>query len=157
MLGLTNGRALCAIVVPVNERWVNELLHQTLSRVLHVIDIDEKEREGGERQLIPLGDQVDTSEPTVGAPMEGALQRVSIREVSGELIERAAQSKQVLGITDNRVLRAVLIPITQKWLDQLVDSNLSRILRGIEVGERQIGKQNWHPLQETFADGEGEH
>jgi len=76
---------------------------------------------------------------------------VSIRELSGRVIDEAAQKGEVLGITNERRLCAVLIPVRQKWVDQLVEHNLSRILHAVDLGMKdEANKEEGTPLDDAL-------
>jgi len=136
-IGITNDRVLCAVLIPVSQRWVDQLVNQNLSRILRGVELGEKELSNGE--FVPALDDlmslVQSSAARGGDSSGSLLRRVSVRELSGALLEEAARQGQALAVTNNRVLAAVLVPVTQRWVDQLVDQNLSRILHGIELGD----------------------
>lgn len=66
------------------------------------------------------------------------MRRVSIRELNGSLFQHAAETGELIGVTNDRRLAAVLLPVTPGWVDQLVEDHFSRLLRSIERGQRAI-------------------
>jgi antitoxin (DNA-binding transcriptional repressor) of toxin-antitoxin stability system len=139
-LGVTNGGALCAVLLPVTQRWVEQLVEQNFSRLLYGIDLAEKERANREplvslaaAQHEPPGPDSRWPPPT-GNPTP--LRRVGIRELSGDMISKSAERGEALGVTNGGALCAVLLPVTQRWVEQLVEQNLSRLLYNIDLAER---------------------
>ena len=64
------------------------------------------------------------------------MRRVSIRDLNGSLFEQAAESGELIGVTNDRRLAAVLLPVTPGWVDQIIEDHFSRLLRSIEQGHK---------------------
>jgi len=144
-LAITNNNVVCGIVIPVSPRWVQDVVHQSLSRIVHSIGMGEKELDNGE-PFIGL-DQAVADPPT--APTAPPLRRVSIREVSGAVI---AEASEPFAITSDREVRGVVIPVSRRWLCEVVDANLSRVLNSIRMGEREIAAEPFVTLDEAVDD-----
>lgn len=67
------------------------------------------------------------------------MKTIKIRDVRGPLLDELAQQRQLVGITSNRVLVAVLVPVTRAWVEGLVEANFSRIEQNVLAGERELG------------------
>jgi hypothetical protein len=135
---ITMDNVVCGVMIPVSPRWVQEVVHQNLSRIANSIQFGEKEIANGE-PFVTLDDALaDDASADVAAAPGASLRRVSIREISGRLITEAAEHGESLAITSDNVLHGVLIPISDRWLQQVVDANLSRVVRSIRLGEREI-------------------
>lgn len=145
VIGLTNDRRLAGVLIPVSRAWVENLVESNLSRVVQSVQRGERELasaarslslvDGGAPQLTTLDDVLGGSMSPGGGPR---LRRVSLRDVDGTLIDEAAERQEALGITNNRVLAGVLVPVSRRWVEQLVDQNLSRILYNLEAGEKEM-------------------
>lgn len=68
------------------------------------------------------------------------MRRVGIRSLNGKLFQEAAAAGEMIGVTNDRHLAAVLLPITPGWVDQVVQDHFSRLFRSIESGERQLAE-----------------
>jgi len=66
------------------------------------------------------------------------LRRVSIRDLNGRLFQEAAESGELIGVTNDRRLTAVLLPVTPDWVDRIVEDHFSRLLRSIEQGQKVV-------------------
>lgn len=62
------------------------------------------------------------------------MRTVNIRDVRGPLIEELSASGQLAGITNSRVLAAVLVPVGQDWIDHLIEVNWSRLYYTVTEG-----------------------
>ncbi len=138
-LGVTNGGALCAVLLPVTQRWVEQLVEQNLSRLLYSVDLAEKERANREPLSSLARAQQEPPEPDGEWSPSASfppLRRIGIRELGGDVITQAADQSEALGITNGGALCAVLLPVTQRWVEQLVEQNLSRLLLNIDLAEQ---------------------
>lgn len=133
-LALTKDNVVCGVLIPVSPRWVQEVVHRNLSRIVHSIQLGEKELANAE----PFVTLEEPLAETTDAPTVAALRRVSIRRISGKLISDAAETGEPFAITSDNVLHGVVIPVSARWLQEIVDSNLSRVVRSIRLGEREL-------------------
>lgn len=133
-LAITKDNVVCGIVIPVSPRWVQDVVHQNLSRIVNSIQMGEKEVDSGE-PFVTLEEVVSQTRQEPSSP---PLRRVRIGEMSGKTICDAAESGEPFAITSDNVLQGVLIPVSQRWLEEVVDSNLSRVVRSIRLGEREL-------------------
>jgi len=67
------------------------------------------------------------------------MRRVSIRDLNGRLFEEISESNELIGVTNDRRLAAVLLPVTHGWVDQIIEDHFSRLLRSIEQGQKAVG------------------
>jgi hypothetical protein len=148
-LGITNNNVLAGVLVPVTSRWVEHMVDLNMSRILHGLQRGEKEISNKEL-LATLDDSLlEQADYARNLP----IRHVSIRDVSGALIEEAADRKELLGITNNRVLTGVLVPMTRALVDQLVELNISRVLHSISRGEGEIAsKASLDTLDDVLRD-----
>ena len=134
-VAVTSNHVLRGVLIPVPQRWLSDVVDWNLSRILHSIQAGEKEVTSGQ-PLTLLEEALE--EVTDTASSHPPIRRVSVRNVSGTAIEEAAERKEWLAITSDNRLRGVLIPVSPRSLNEVVDTNLSRILRTIEVGEKEV-------------------
>jgi antitoxin (DNA-binding transcriptional repressor) of toxin-antitoxin stability system len=133
-LGITNNNVLAGVLVPVTSRWVKHLVEGNVSRILHSIERGEKEIADAE-SYVSLEKALSDEKNASGA---FPIRRVSIRQISGKLLSEAAERGETLGITTDNVLAGVLVPVTPRWIDHLIENNISRILHSIARGENEI-------------------
>ncbi|MFB9704376.1 hypothetical protein [Rhodococcus aetherivorans] len=83
------------------------------------------------------------------------METIKIRDVRGDLIEELAQAGKLVGITNNRVLVGVLCPVTQRWIEHVVEMNYSRLQQNLPAGEREVAsKQPLTTLDELLESQE---
>jgi len=144
-VGITNNRRLCAVLLPVTPEWVDQIIVDNLSRIRHSI----------ERGLKADPPRTTVDATTANEPGEAELpiiRRVKIRELRGSLIEKAAASRETLGVMNDGRLCAVLIPVTAQWVDKLIDHSVSRIVHSVDQGEKALeGGQDLVSLDEIFG------
>lgn len=81
----------------------------------------------------PLGPERGSRESIMTSTLTATrppLERVPIREVNGELLSSAAREGRFVGITDRGQLVAVMVPVTQAWIDQLIVDHMSLLTSG---------------------------
>ncbi len=78
------------------------------------------------------------------------MKMIKMRELRGSQLERLAQDEALVGITSNRVLVAVLVPMTEAWLEHLVDFNKTRIQQNILEGELEAANGELVTLEEAM-------
>jgi hypothetical protein len=64
--------------------------------------------------------------------------QIPIRDFSAKRLREAAKRREVLGLTYGKVLTGVICPVTPEWITQLIEQNISTILKDIKQGEREI-------------------
>lgn len=62
------------------------------------------------------------------------MRMVNIRDLRGPVIEELSESKQLAGVTNNRVLAAIIVPVGEAWVDHLVEANWSRVYQNVAEG-----------------------
>ncbi|MCM3883331.1 hypothetical protein [Frankia sp. R82] len=138
-LGVSNGGVLCAVLLPVSPRWVHSLVEQNLSRLVDNIQMAEKDRANAEPLVAVTRSWESTgeTEPAPPLPWRSPLRKVAIRKLGMEVIAEAAARGEALGVTNSGTLCAVLLPISPRWVESLVEQNLSRLLYNIGLAERE--------------------
>ena len=154
VLAVTSDRVLSAVLLPVEQRFVDQLLDRKLSEIVHGIQLGEKASANGDLGA-DLDDLLDEPQASSSIPRSPRSARrivpVSIRALSAARITQAAKNKETLGITNHRALVALLIPVSQRWVDYIVQSNLSRIIKGIDIGEFEAQHGKVFDLEESAA------
>lgn len=79
------------------------------------------------------------------------MKTVKIRDVRGPLLEELARERRLVGITSNRVLVAVLLPVTGAWVESLIEANLSRLEQNVKLGERELATGSAESLDDLVA------
>jgi antitoxin (DNA-binding transcriptional repressor) of toxin-antitoxin stability system len=59
---------------------------------------------------------------------------IKIRDLRGALLEKCCADDELVGVTNNRVLTAVLVPVGRSWVDHIVEMNWSRITQSVSEG-----------------------
>jgi len=80
--------------------------------------------------------------------------RVTIRELSGARLERAAHDGETLLVSSGHVALALLIPVMPDWVERLVESDINRIIDGAPAEQQDfpVGKRSaTTSLQERWA------
>jgi antitoxin (DNA-binding transcriptional repressor) of toxin-antitoxin stability system len=136
-IGVTNNQQLCAVLLPVTEAWIDQVIVDNLSRLRNNIATAAKDSGA------PIGLD-DAIEKESGKSTSPFTRRVQIRELSGTLIREAAEKGERLGVMNRGRLAAVLVPVTPGWIDQLIDHSISRIAYSIEQAEKQTAAGTEH-------------
>lgn len=147
VLGITNGRVLAGVLMPLKRGTVERLVDQNLTRIVQ--NTREGERDAAAGCSVALDDLV-AEEPRPAGRRAPA--RVTIRGLSGARIEEAAAAREALVVTHGGEAVALLIPVTLSWVEQLVERNLSRIRYSIERGEREIATGGPVPTLDELLD-----
>ncbi|MFB8127045.1 hypothetical protein ACFVG1_11960 [Streptomyces bacillaris] len=63
---------------------------------------------------------------------------VRIGDISGKLIEEAGEAQRPLVITHERELVGILVPVTARLVQSLIEKNLSRVLHNIDLAEKVL-------------------
>jgi hypothetical protein len=64
------------------------------------------------------------------------MKAIGVRQLSGLTTAAAAQSADPLGFCNGGVLYAALLPVTPRWVENLVEQNLSQLVYNIEIAEK---------------------
>jgi antitoxin (DNA-binding transcriptional repressor) of toxin-antitoxin stability system len=72
------------------------------------------------------------------SPAEPSVRTVRIGDLSAAIIQEAGKAGQTLAITHDRELIGIVIPVTQRLVEFLIEQNISRVLYNVDVGEKQI-------------------
>jgi hypothetical protein len=83
----------------------------------------------------------------------GAVKTIKIRDLRGSVLEQLARNGDLVGLTRDRALIAVVIPAGQAWVEHLVDRNWSQVTREIAEGEAELAAQG--PLSTLEDAGSG--
>jgi len=153
VIGITNDRILAGILFPIGREWVQQLVEQNLSRIVRNVQRGEQEV----RDVLAASDEADaptssaapsftkledmTQEVTTAHPAPGALERirrVHLRDMSGKLLRDAAEQGEAIVLTTDKVAAGVIFPVTQRWVTELVEQNLSRVLYNVTIGEKEL-------------------
>ena len=147
LIGITNGRVLAGVLLPFSTSYVQQLVEQNITRVLRNVARGEGELDRAMKSPNPGNspDQFVTLEDMTGrlAPKSdefdlATMRRVSLREINGSLLEKAAELNQTIAVTADRVIAGVIFPVSRRLVTQLVENNLSRVLHNIELGEKEL-------------------
>jgi hypothetical protein len=65
---------------------------------------------------------------------------VGIRELSADRIEQAGRNKEILVLTNDRVLTGLVVPVTQQLVELLVEKNLSRVMHHAEITAKEASE-----------------
>ena len=71
------------------------------------------------------------------SPAETSVCTVRIGDVSAAVIQEAGESGQTLAITHDRELIGIVIPVTERLVEFLIEQNVSRVLYNIGLGEKE--------------------
>ena len=66
------------------------------------------------------------------------METVSIRELRGSDLAKRARGGELVGIENHRVLIGVLVPVTSRWLEHLIDYNWSHVMQSVAEGEQAL-------------------
>jgi hypothetical protein len=89
------------------------------------------------------------------------MKSIKIREMRGSKLEDAARAGELVGLTRDRALIAVVVPMVQAWVEHIVDQNWSRILQSAASAEDAIAAEARLPTLDdvdaaAHADTDGE-
>jgi hypothetical protein len=160
VIGITNGRVLAGVLVPISRDWVHQLIDGHFSRIVHNIRRGEREMETvldatDDPAGVPAAATFTTLTDAVRQPTSAGLsldqaRQVSLRDISGRVLEEAAQRDEPIVLTTDRVVAGVIFPVSQNLVIQLVEQNLSRILNNIQAGEKELGTGTMTTLDEAL-------
>jgi antitoxin (DNA-binding transcriptional repressor) of toxin-antitoxin stability system len=72
----------------------------------------------------------------------GAVKTIKIRDLRGSTLEEHARKGELVGLTRDRALIAVVIPAGQAWVEHLVDRNWSQVTRAVSEGEAEAASSD---------------
>jgi hypothetical protein len=118
---------------------------RTLQELLDAGDLPESAPEGGGGHWAPL----EAVQPLVEAfsavvsvaathpqhPGRVGQRSIRVGQISAAEIKDAAESGQMLVVTDRRELIGIIVPINQRLVAYIVEQNLSRLTRNVVQGE----------------------
>jgi len=128
-VGITNSNQLSAVFLPISEAWVDQVIVDNLSRLRNNIAQGIKETSSS----ISFDEAVAEKSGGEDLPFT---RRVQIRELSGRLLAEAAERGEHLGVMNNGRLTGILIPVSPRWVDQLIDHSISRIAYSVEQADK---------------------
>jgi hypothetical protein len=70
------------------------------------------------------------------------MKTVKIRDLRGPKLEGYARAGQLVGLTRDRALIAVMVPMAQAWIEHLIDYNWSRVVQSLAAAEGAIDSQS---------------
>lgn len=155
VIGITNNRVLAGVLIPVRGDWVEQLIEQNLSRIVHNVRRGEQEVEAvlqahaqsascsspGPAASFTTLEEVAREPDGDGRPSSATKSRarhVNLRDMSGEVLQDAAEQNEPIILTTDRVVAGVIFPVTQRWVTELVEQNLSRVVYNIGIGEKEL-------------------
>jgi antitoxin (DNA-binding transcriptional repressor) of toxin-antitoxin stability system len=171
VIGITNDRVLAGVLFPIGRHWVEQLVEQNLSRIVRNVRRGEQEVEA----VLAAGDQADTPTASTaprftaledlahqGAPVRPApepeplerIRRVHLREMSGKLLRDAAEQGEAIILTTDRVAAGVIFPVAQRWVTELVEQNLNRVLYNITIGEKELASDQYRVALDDLVNGD---
>jgi antitoxin (DNA-binding transcriptional repressor) of toxin-antitoxin stability system len=83
----------------------------------------------------------DTADQDSGPAGHSVERIVRIGDLSADMIERAGQDGQTLAITHDRELIGIIIPVTQRLVQLLIEQSLSRVVHNIGLAEKELGTE----------------
>ena len=155
VIGITNDRVLAGILFPIGRDWVEQLVEQNLSRIVRNVQRGEQEVTAGlaagdqaeevtdsavpvaPRQFTTLEDVARHPSAPLGAAVSNS-RRVHLRDMSGKLLRAAAERNEAIVLTTDKVVAGIIFPVTQQWVTELVEQNLSRVLYNVGIGEKEL-------------------
>ena len=66
------------------------------------------------------------------------MEAIKIRDIRGKTLQERARNGKPLAITNHRVLIGVMIPVTQAWVEHVIDRNWSHVRQSIAEGEQAL-------------------
>lgn len=145
VIGITNDRILAGVLIPISREWVEQLIDQNLSRVVRNVRRGEQEitavLQGEEQDGNHLNPRFTTLDDIPGHPSAGTprhMRRVNLRDMSGTVLQRAADQNEAIVLTTDRVVAGLIYPVNQDWVAELVEQNLSRVLHNLSIGEKEL-------------------
>jgi antitoxin (DNA-binding transcriptional repressor) of toxin-antitoxin stability system len=79
------------------------------------------------------------------------MESVKIRELRGADLRERARSGKPMAITNHGALIGVVIPVTQAWVEHLIDRNWSQVRQSIAEGEQAMASGTSMPTIDDVA------
>jgi len=146
ILGITNAGALAGVLVPMNQRTVQRMADRDAPDLQASVQRAREEMAAAEHLDTPP----DVSFEDTRGEMRPDFTRISIRELSGTRIEQASAAGETLLVTKDRVVLGVLVPVTQDWVDHLIENSVARFLGEAADPETAAAPGPFAPQPETF-------
>jgi len=170
VIGITNDRVLAGILFPVGRDWVEQLIEQNLSRIVRNV-------QRGEHEVATAPTARDEAEPPTGSSIVGgsrfialedlaphpptpspaagsSSRRVALRDMSGKLLREAAERNEVIMLTTDNAVAGVIFPVSQRWVTELVEQSLSRVLYNVGIGEKELAAHSERVTLDDLVTGE---
>lgn len=135
MLGITNMGALVGVLVPLTKDVMRSMAYHDAADVQLRARAAEDEMASGQ----PMSTVSEFMQQHESLGHRGGPTRVGIRNLSGSRIEEAAQVGETLLVSSGRVTLALLIPVTPKWLESLVESKIRLLVEPDSLGPDSVG------------------
>ena len=84
------------------------------------------------------------------------MKTIKIRDLRGSTLEQHARNGDLVGLTRDRALIAVVIPAGQAWVEHLVDRNWSQVTQNITEGETAVADTGPLQMLEDVVTGAGD-
>ncbi|MGY0235915.1 ROK family protein [Longispora urticae] len=124
-LGVTNKGALAGVLVPLSTEILQRLTDFDAEGTAARVHAEEVGLATGQ----PATDLTDLlDEPPGDRTGPAPFSRVSIRDLRGERLVEAARTGERLVVTRDRVAVALFLPLSDRWVDSLVESSVARFL-----------------------------
>jgi antitoxin (DNA-binding transcriptional repressor) of toxin-antitoxin stability system len=65
------------------------------------------------------------------------MKTIKIRDLRGPAMEESARAGELVGITRDRALIAVVVPMGQAWVESVIEHNFSRVIHNIDRAEAE--------------------
>jgi hypothetical protein len=93
-----------------------------------------------------------------GAPDITSTSTIGIRDLSAHRIEQAGQARELLVLTNDRLVIGLVVPISPRLVEFLISQNLSRVIYNIQVAEQRVAEgEPFVTLDEVLADNPSDH
>jgi len=137
VLGVTNMGALVGVLVPMTKEVIQRMADRDAVQVRERVEQAEEEL-ASER---PMSTVSELLQQHAQSGRQAGPDRVNIRQLSGARLERAAHDGHPLLITSRRATLALLIPVTSRWLERLVEVEITRFIDGDPADQAErLGK-----------------
>ena len=130
MLGITNRGALAGVLLPLTRQVLERLARRDAEQIAKEVHYAEVEMASGDR-LGTLDDlEADQDRPSDETSVGTSFTRVTIRGLTGKRLDQAASDGKAMLVTSDGATVALLIPVTAKWMERLVEAGIRRFLDG---------------------------
>jgi predicted NBD/HSP70 family sugar kinase len=126
IMGVTNRGSLVGVILPLTQANLRRLAGGDAPERAKRARLAEAEMASG-APMTTLSELL--TEPAT-SNMPADLHRVSIRELSGARLEKAAREQETLLLTSGRLTKALFIAITPAWTERLIESGINHFIDG---------------------------